>query len=276
MGNELGSQSPVDVATTVERQSLSPVIDPNKIVSFEAAVSSKNRPITKRTSTSSGGNSYRAYIWEERVCPVDATKSYYVCQGENDKMNQFTDCWDIEDPNDDLFIQMHRSLPHTICLKPRRDKRSKSWVSCVGTKIANKNQYIRWKIKILPNSEDRSNSIIASKAANVMIGVVDTQTIPREQSGKAINAPFWKGDYFGYAVGRAKSKKGVTATKKYKIGDVVTIELNRKSNGHITHNELRYYTNDMVESTMFNVDMGRNYVLAVAMCDNNCQIQISD
>lgn len=276
MGNEVSTQSPKDIPTTVERQSLTPVVPTttmSKSPSFEAAVASKNKPITKRSSTKSGGSSYRAYIWEERVCPVDASKSYYVCQGENDKRNQFTDCWDIEDPNDDLLISMHRSLPHTIFLKPR-DKRDKSWVSCIGTKISNKNQYHRWKINILPNdNHDRNNSIISSKAANVMIGIVDTQSIA---SGKAINAPFWKDDHFGYAVGRGKSKKCVSVTKKYKIGDVITIELNRKSNGYITHNELRYYTNDIVEATTFNVDMGRNYVLAVAMCDNNCQIQISD
>jgi len=272
MGNELNSQT-VDIPTKLERQSLTPVATKTTSSDLSFGAACKEKPITKRSNTKSGGSSYRAYLWEERVCPVDASKSYYVCQGENDKRNQFTDCWDIEDPNDDLYIQMNRSLPHTICLKPR-DKRNKSWITCCGTKIATKSSYSRWRLKILSNASE--GGLLTSRCANIMIGIVDHQSISPDENGKGINAPFWNGNdgHFGYAIGRTKGSNNYK--KKFKIGDVVTIELNRKSNGYITHNELRYYTNGIAESVTFAVDMGRDYVLAVAMCDSHCQIQISD
>merc|ERR1712204_144852 len=83
------------------------------------------------------------------------------------------------------------------------------------------------------------------------IGIVDHQSISPDENGKGINAPFWNGNdgHFGYAIGRTKG--GNNYKKKFKIGDVVTIELNRKSNGYITHNELRYYTNGIAESATF-------------------------
>ena len=115
-----------------------------------------------------------------------------------------------------------------------------------------------------------------------MIGIIDIDSIFEKEQGQCIENEFWILPYFGYAFGGEKGrkyhidKKGKSYSKKYKIGDVITVELNRTANNFIMHNDLKFYTNEKVDGIAFNIDNDRNYVLAVALCDDKYRLQISD
>eukprot|EP00483_Globobulimina_turgida_P006054 UN06064 len=197
-----------------------------------------------------------------------------------EQQNELTDCWDIENQNYNKHIWCNY---HTIRLK-QRYKNNNKWISCFGTKIVTKGEYKRWQIKILPSNFESDNDkryIKKGGTAKVMIGVVDIDSVSERQRGTALNSQFWMSPHFGYAFCGENGKKyhnstGETFSKKYKIGDTISIELNRTSNRHIMHNDLRFYTNSNVDGLAFTVDHERNYVLAVAVCSEKYDIQISN
>ncbi len=209
------------------------------------------------------------------------TKNTNESDETDDRHNPLSDAWDIQPDVSNRFIWCN---DNSIRLK-QRDKNNKEWISCFGTKIVTKGEYKRWQIKILPrNCESDINKkryINKRGTAKVMIGVVDIESLREKQRGIAINSQFWMFPHFGYAFCGENGKKyhksnGETFSSKYKIGDVITVELNRKSNRHIMHNDLRFYTNSKVDGLAFTVDHERNYVLAVALCSEKYDIQISN
>merc|ERR1719245_460259 len=190
---------------------------------------------------------------------------------ENSKI---TDMWDIHNPSLDAYISFSKSLSNTVYLKPR-DKKNKKWISFFGTNIISKGQYKRWNLKLLPIKKS------INKTAKVMIGVVDVDTLNEREKGNAIQSEFWFTPKFGYSVCGQTGKKyhineeGCAYTNKWKVGDTITVELNRTSNRFIMHNDLNFFCNQKVEGMSFTVDIDRNYVLAVSLCDNHCAIQIN-
>ena len=182
--------------------------------------------------------------------------------------------WDIHNPLQDAYISFSQTLDNTIYLKPR-NKKNKEWISFFGTNIVTKGQYKRWELRILPIKKS------LNKTAKVMIGVVDVDTLNERERGCAIQSEFWFTPKFGYSVcGQTGKKfhidqKGRAYTNKWKVGDTITVELNRTSNRFIMHNDLNYFSNQRVDGMAFTVDIDRNYVLAVALCDQHCAIQIN-
>jgi len=155
--------------------------------------------------------------------------------------------------------------------------KNKEWISFFGTKIVSKGEYKRWDLKLLAN---KNRNGFNNKTVKVMIGVIDVNTLNERERGNAIPCEFWNMPKFGYCVcGQTGKKyhiekKGNAYTSKWKIGDTITVELNRTSNRFIMHNDLKYFTNQRVDGMAFTVDIDRNYVLAVALCDEYCAVQI--
>merc|ERR1712228_30169 len=187
-----------------------------------------------------------------------------------------SDMWDIHSPMQDASISFSQTLNNTIYLKPR-NKKNHNWISFFGTQIVTKGQYKRWELKILPIKKS------LNKTAKVMIGVVDVDTLNERERGSSIQSEFWTsaGHKFGYSVcGQTGKKyhidlKGRAYRKQWKVGDTINVELNRTSNRFIMHNDMSFYTNQKVDGMAFTVDIDRNYVLAVALCDQHCAIQIN-
>ena len=123
---------------------------------------------------------------------------------------------------------------------------------------------------------------VNNKTAKVMIGIIDIDSIQLNQRGKVIEGNFCLLPYFGYGFNGINGKKyhidktGKSYSNRYKIGDVIIVELNRTQNDYIKHNELKFYTNDKVNGMAFNIDNDRNYVLAVSLYDDKYDIQICD
>merc|ERR1712083_115831 len=98
-----------------------------------------------------------------------------------------------------------------------------------GTNIVAKGQYKRWELKILPIKKS------LNKTAKIMIGVVDVDTLSEREKGNAIESEFWFLPRFGYAIEGQTGKKyhidhkGKAYTSKWKVGDTITVELNRTS-----------------------------------------------
>ena len=209
-----------------------------------------------------------AKLVRSKSCParyLKVTKQNKNSPKNDDEKQQrtLTDCWEY-------IICNH----NTIRLK---NHRKKEWISCFGTLIVTKGQYKRWQIKILPINKGKKGGI-----AKVMIGVCSIESLRDSERGNALNSEFWKGPYFGYAFDGEKGKKyhnssvGIQYSNKYRIGDTITVELNRTSNRYIMHNDLKFYTNEKVNGQAFTVDHERNYVLAVGICSDKYDIQISN
>jgi hypothetical protein len=206
-----------------------------------------------------------------------------IIHNESTTINQLSDCWDIENPASNPYIIFNNNLSNTISVKTDSNTNRAQWISVFGTKIVTKGEYKRWQIKILPNTDIPNNvSRNTNKAVKCMIGVVDIDSISAGERGNAIQSAFWLLPRIGYCFGGEKGrkyhidKKGKSYGHKYKVGDTVTVELNRTNNRFIMHNDLRFYTNENVNGLAFNVDNDRNYVLAVALCGDKYHLQIYD
>jgi len=145
-----------------------------------------------------------AKLVRSKSCParyLKVTKQNKNSPKNDDEKQQhtLTDCWDITEQNDNEYIICNHN---TIRLKQTRNK--KEWISCFGTLIVTKGQYKRWQIKILPINKGKKGGI-----AKVMIGVCSIESLRDSERGNALNSEFWN---------------------KYKIGDTVTVGLNRTSN----------------------------------------------
>merc|ERR1719384_27279 len=129
----------------------------------------------------------------------------------------------------DSYISFNTNMSNTVHLKQRDQKQ---WISFFGTKIVAKGCYKRWQIKIQNVTGSVSRK---SKTAKCFIGIVDIDSLNERERGRAIQCQFWMLPYFGYAFGEKGrkyhiDKKGMSYSKKIKIGDVVTVELNRTCN----------------------------------------------
>ena len=173
--------------------------------------------------------------------------------------DEFTDFWDLDLNNEFIELSDH-NLNSVHCVK----KKSSHWISCFGSKIVRNGQRHSWKIKILSRDNNKYNTEIA----NVVIGVCDQRNIKTNIGG------FWTHPFFGYGYTGASghklngNKHSQMYGSKYKTNDVITVELNA--------NELRFMCNGLKNGLAFNVDNKRNYVLAVAFCNNRYDLQIYD
>eukprot|EP01084_Bolivina_argentea_P012854 24072_1 len=156
------------------------------------------------------------------------TKNKEDNEETNKQHNQLTDCWCIDNHNNNEYIYCNHN---TIRLKP---KYKNQWISCLGSKIVTKGEYKRWIIKILPTNTNKKYTKLLrggnKSIAKVMIGIIDVNCLIERERGNIINGPFWIKPYFGYAYGGEKGKKyhnssiGMTYSSKYKIGDIITVE----------------------------------------------------
>eukprot|EP01083_Nonionella_stella_P281743 958817_1 len=150
---------------------------------------------------------------------------------ELDKIER-NDYWDILWQNENDYLWSNNE--NIIGLKRRNKNNNKKWISCFGRKIIKKGEYMRWDINILPINYDsikkkNKKNKKKVKTAKTMIGIVDVDTL--RERGRSIMSEFWVLPYFGYGFGGEKGKKyhitadGQEFTNKYKIGDVISVEL---------------------------------------------------
>merc|ERR1712228_423421 len=173
--------------------------------------------------------------------------------------SKLSDFWDVNtkyiELSDDVLNAVH-------CIK----RKSTEWCSCFGSSIVHKGQCKTWKIKILSRHNNGAANI-----ANIVIGIVD------KQQSKWKRGAFWMPPSFGYGFAGFSGKKmsGNRKNNGYgrqcKVNDVITMTLNAK-------NELIFKRNEEDYGVAFEVDRSvpRDYVLAVAFCNDQYDIQIYD
>eukprot|EP01084_Bolivina_argentea_P011913 22306_1 len=157
--------------------------------------------------------------------------------------NQINDCWCLYHPQK-FGLNKSPQLKHTIHRISKHCKQSNSninnWLSVFGTQIIRKGDYKIWKLKIYPRN-DTINYIINNKSfpiADIVIGIVDIDTINKQSKYYNYNGGFWTEPFFGYGYYGYNGKKfhnerrgkQYNNNNKYKVGDTITIELDLQCN----------------------------------------------
>eukprot|EP01083_Nonionella_stella_P064138 166906_1 len=185
--------------------------------------------------------------------------------------SQISDCWNSYNPQK-FGLNESPEKSHTI---HRYSNINSGWMSVFGTQLVAKGDYKKWRLKIYP----RHNTIKQRQSpfADLVIGVADARTI--RSDNKRYNdykGPFWREPFVGYGYHGLDGKKfhekrkGKVHGQKFKVGDIITVELDL-----IQCNELKFYVNDTPNAHVsFHVDVKRQYVLALALCDDNYDVQI--
>ena len=198
---------------------------------------------------------------------------------------QMSDCWSCYHPQK-FGLNPYAEIQNTIHRISKKCKSSNKnqidWISVFGTQIIQNGHYKAWKLKIYPRHETveymAQNNMSQRPVADIVVGVVDVETIKNGKNTKynRYDGGFWKDSYFGYGYygfnGKKfhKKRRGKVYGKKYRIGDIITIELDRQCN------ELSFYVNDVPNGLAFRIDEERNFVLAVSFCCDNYDVQICD
>eukprot|EP01084_Bolivina_argentea_P072628 131874_1 len=211
----------------------------------------------------------------QNITSISPTDKHTLTNHMSPRGNQFSDSWDLSrSPN----MELSKDSSKIIHCKQHINKiNSPKWVSGFGTTVVSKNQYKRWRLQII--SKNNNNKKLNNKSVNIFIGISDNRIT---DSNHGTNDLFWVYPYFGYAYYGNNGKKfhldkrGKIYGKKYRLGDIITVELNRKNNIHSQHNYLNFYTNSRVHGSAFTVDNNRNYVLAIAVKGSQYGIKICD
>eukprot|EP01084_Bolivina_argentea_P235543 396333_1 len=186
----------------------------------------------------------------------------------NTSYDEFTDFWDLGAAQNTKYIELSDDILNAIhCTKHK----SSQWMSCFGSKIVCDGHDNTWKIKILRRENESNNIYNGNNIANIVIGICDANIV---KNNNIKCGGFWTHPFFGYGYSGIsgnklnENKKSEIYGCKYKINDIITVNLN--------DNKLIFSCNDINNGIAFNVDNKRNYVLAVAFCNDRYDIQIYD
>eukprot|EP01084_Bolivina_argentea_P231572 390485_1 len=176
---------------------------------------------------------------------------------DSSPMSQISDCWNSFNPQHFEFNNSPE-MAQTIHRTTKSDSKN-DWMSVFGAQIIRNGDYKIWKLKIYPRN-DAIQSIINHKEypiADLVVGVVDVESVMIDDSDQynESKGEFWRKPYTGYGYCGSNGKRfhqrkrGKAYGQKFKVGDVITIELDL-----IQCNELTFFVNGISNGVSFDVD----------------------
>jgi len=210
-----------------------------------------------------------------RLSPIDSPNGNLQSAHKSESYSEWSDFWDLESAKRSRYIELSDTVLNAIrCTKSK----STEWLSCFGTKHVQmqmcggqkREAEKQWNLRILPRT-DRSKH---GQIANVVVGVCEVGLVTNGESRRF--GGFWMHPkYVGYGFAGYSGKK-LDGNKrnqayggKYRVGDVVRVKL--QSNGLLS-----FRCNEREYGVAFKVDVSKEYVLALAFCNDHYDVQIFD